>query len=102
MPRAEQSTASKILEFFEKTPLDTANLVMDLAKDKLRARNQKSQEAKAKAATNATAAPAKAAKKKKGKAKTAAPATVGTSSGPSPLPPSAGSRVEDSTIGDLG
>ena len=95
MPRAEQSGATKILEYFEKAPLETANLVFDLARDRMRSRNQKSADAKAKAL--ATAAPAektKTRKRKKSKANGAAGhATAAPAATPETADPNAGEQA---------
>jgi len=69
--------ASDVLEFFEKTGLESANLVFDLVSAKMGARNQKSKDAKAKQAKGASAAaPKKKGPKKSHKKKPAPPAAL--------------------------
>lgn len=87
MPRAQQTSASKVVEFFRTAPLETADLVMGLCRDALLGRKAKSNEARARAlkamrpaAPSPAAAPAasskpagkKKAAKKAGAAKKAA------------------------------
>lgn len=73
---------AQIVEFFEKSSLDAMNIVFDMVKGKVDARNQKSSDAKAKQAKSASAAaaPKKKAAAKKSHKKKAAPAP------PAPLP----------------
>lgn len=51
MPRSHRSPAAKVLDFFTTTDLPSADLVLSLAQDTLRARHQRSLEAKARATT---------------------------------------------------
>lgn len=77
-----QIKPSDVVEFFEKSSLDAANIVFDMVKAKVDARNQKSKDAKAKQAKAggaAAAAPKKAkttGPKKSHKKKPAAPAPL--------------------------
>ena len=68
MPRAEQSSAGRIVNFFRTSTLEQATLVLDIVKDVMRDRKQKSSDAKARASAPAAPAPATAATKSKKKA----------------------------------
>jgi hypothetical protein len=95
MPRAQTSLAGRIIAFFRTAPIDTAKLVLDLARDAVQERAAKSDAAKARATgvpTAATAAAPKKAKAKKGKAK--APTSA---AGAPPVAPAAGSVVDTET-----
>jgi len=62
MPRAETSSAGRIISFFRTAPLESADLILGLCKDAVTERKQKSALAKARAAGPvATATPAAAA-----------------------------------------
>lgn len=80
MPRAEKSSAGRIIDFFQSQPLDTAVLVLGLCQDKVRERKAKSESAKVRATAGKgpaapTPAPArKAAVRKQKAAKRKAPA----------------------------
>lgn len=71
MPRAQQSPAGRIVEFFRTSPLETAELVLGLCRDAVSARRQKSTKAKARATkpaeSTSTATPAAAPRKAKAK-----------------------------------
>lgn len=76
MPRAQQSKVGAIVDFFRTAPLESADIVMQLSRDALNARKQKSEKAKERSKTPQTVGgpgPAVAAvgapKKKKAKAK---------------------------------
>jgi hypothetical protein len=81
MPRAEQSKAASIISFFRSAPMETASIVLDLCKDEVRGRQQKSVQAKARATAAAAAAPSpkKASAKKSHKKKVPAGPAVVTS-----------------------
>lgn len=51
MPRVQQSAATSIVKFFQTSSLETAQTVLDLAKDAVRERLKKSADAKARAKT---------------------------------------------------
>lgn len=71
MPRAEQSKAAQIVNFFRTSQIDVAAMVLGLCQDAVRERKQKSADAKARATTGATAAAADAGGKKAGKKRAA-------------------------------
>lgn len=69
MPKATQSAAGRIVNYFRGTKLEDASLVFDIVKDVMRERRQKSTDAKARAVTPPTTANSAADKPKKVKAK---------------------------------
>jgi hypothetical protein len=95
MPRAQTSLAGRILVFFRTAPIDTAKLVLDLARDAVQERAAKSDAAKARA----TGAPATAtaAAPKKGKAKKAKAKAPQAAASATPVAPAAGSVVDTET-----
>lgn len=65
MPRAQESPANRILSFFRTASIDSAELVLGLARDAVRERKQKAETARAAQLRAQRSATQKAAAKKK-------------------------------------
>jgi len=83
MPKAELSAPGRIMNFFNTAPLETADLVLQLARDAVLARKRATAAAAAQSTATVVAKPAAAPKKKRSHhKKKATPAPTPTLAGP--------------------